>query len=103
MKYKSLILLLLGSCSSLVPSPPSMPSVTSVKPPASTKATQVLAESTDQVMQWVLLCTILVFVFPSLRAPIVGFFTAFFGILALPFSLGKRHILMLYNKKYGRK
>ena len=98
MRY--LLLLTLSSCSLLTTSLPSVPNV-SPTPVASTKTTQVMAETTDTVFRWAWLSALLVFVFPSMRAPITGFLKAFFFILALPLELAHKHITMLYNKKYG--
>ena len=105
MKYWPLVFLSFCSCS-LTPKAPSLPSVPSLggsqsATPPSTQVTAVLAESTDQIWRWVLICTVLVFVFPSLRQPIVGFLTAFFGFISLPFSLGQRFVKMKYNSKFG--
>jgi len=97
MKYL-LLLLLLVSCSSLMPS---LPSVSSEPVVASTKTTQVMAETTANVWEWAWISIVLVFVFPSMRAPITGFLKALFFILALPLELAHKHITMLYRKKYG--
>ena len=93
-------LLLLISCSSLMPSLPKLSSSESA-PVASTKTTQVMAETTANVWEWAWISIILVFVFPSMRAPITGFLKALFFILALPLELAHKHLTMLYNKRYS--
>ena len=98
MKYL-LPLLLLVSCSSLMPSLPTMSSEPT--PVASTKTTQVMAETTANIWEWAWISIILVFVFPSMRAPITAFLKALFFILALPLELAHKHITMLYRKKFG--
>tara|TARA_R110000772_G_scaffold138683_4_gene247726 strand:- start:2305 stop:2544 length:240 start_codon:yes stop_codon:yes gene_type:complete len=70
-------------------------------PAASTKTTQVMAETTDTVFRWAWLSVLLVLVFPSMRAPITGFLKAFFFILALPLEMAHKHLTMLYNRKYN--
>ena len=70
-------------------------------PVASTKTTQVMAETTANVWEWAWISIVLVFVFPSMRAPITGFLKALFFILALPLELAHKHITMLYNNKYN--
>jgi len=70
-------------------------------PVASTKTTQVMAETTDTVFRWAWLSVLLVLVFPSMRAPITGFLKAFFYILSLPLELAHKHLTMLYNRKYN--
>lgn len=94
MRYLPLLILLLASCSSLVPSLPTMSSSEPVV--ASTKTTQVLQETTDTVWQWAWLSILLVFVFPSMRSPITAFLCAFFTVLRLPLD----HVIMLYNQKF---
>ena len=93
MKYP-LLLLLLMSCSSLVPSLPNMS--TSVGSTQSTAVGQVMQETTDTVWQWAWLSILLVFIFPSMRAPITAFLKALFTVLRLPLD----HIIMLYNQKF---
>ena len=88
-----ILLLLLTSCSSLMPS---LPSVSSEPAVASTQTTQVLAETTDTVFRWAWLSILLVFVFPSMRSPITAFLCAFFTVLRLPLD----HVIMLYNQKF---
>lgn len=94
MKYL-LLLLLLASCSSLVPSLPTMSSPTSQAMP-STAVGQVMQDTTDNLFQWAWLSILLVFVFPSMRAPITAFLKALFTVLRLPLD----HIIMLYNLKF---
>ena len=94
-----LLLLLLMSCSSLMPSLPTMSSSEPVV--ASTKTTQVMAETTANIWEWAWISIILVFVFPSMRAPITAFLKALFFILALPLELAHKHVTMLYNNKYN--
>ena len=94
MKYL-LLLLLLISCSSLVPSLPNMS--TSVGSTQSTAVGQVMQETTDTVWQWAWLSILLVFIFPSMRAPITAFLKALFTVLRLPLD----HVIMLYNNKYN--
>ena len=93
-----LTLLSFTACSSLMPSLPTMSSEPA--PVASTKTTQVMAETTANIWEWAWISIVLVFVFPSMRAPITGFLKALFFMLALPLELAHKHILMLYNKKY---
>lgn len=93
MKYL-LLLFLLMSCSSLVPSLPNMS--TSVGSTQSTAVGQVMQETTDTVWQWAWLSILLVFIFPSMRAPITAFLKALFTVLRLPLD----HIIMLYNQKF---
>lgn len=88
-----LLILLMASCSSLMPS---LPSVSSEPVVASTQTTQVLAETTDTVFRWAWLSILLVFVFPSMRSPITAFLCAFFTVLRLPLD----HVIMLYNQKF---
>ena len=93
MKYL-LLLFLLMSCSSLVPSLPNMS--TSVGSTQSTAVGQVMQETTDTVWQWAWLSILLVFIFPSMRAPITAFLKALFTVLRLPLD----HVIMLYNQKF---
>lgn len=93
MKYL-LLLFLLMSCSSLVPSLPTMS--TSVGSTQSTAVGQVMQETTDTVWQWAWLSILLVFIFPSMRAPITAFLKALFTVLRLPLD----HVIMLYNQKF---
>ena len=93
-----LTLLSFTACSSLMPSLPTISTPTA--PVKSTQTTQVMSEVTSNVYEWAWISIILVFVFPSMRAPITGFLKALFFILALPMELAHKHILMLYNKKY---
>jgi len=93
MKY-FLLLLLLVSCSSLAPSLPNMS--TSVGSTQSTAVGQVMQETTDTVWQWAWLSILLVFIFPSMRAPITAFLKALFTVLRLPLD----HVIMLYNQKF---
>ena len=94
MKY-FLLLLLLVSCSSLAPSLPSVPSISSTAPPT-TAVGAVMKETTDTVWQWAWLSILLVFIFPSMRAPITAFLKALFTVLRLPLD----HVIMLYNQKF---
>ena len=98
MKY-FLLILLLTSCSSLMPSLPTMSSEPA--PVASTKTTQVMAETTANIWEWAWISIILVFVFPSMRSPITAFLKALFFILALPLELAHKHVTMLYSNKYN--
>ena len=93
MKYL-LLLFLLMSCSSLMPSLPNMS--TSVGSTQSTAVGQVMQETTDTVWQWAWLSILLVFIFPSMRAPITAFLKALFTVLRLPLD----HVIMLYNQKF---
>jgi len=93
MKYL-LLLFLLMSCSSLMPSLPDMS--TSVGSTQSTAVGQVMQETTDTVWQWAWLSILLVFIFPSMRAPITAFLKALFTVLRLPLD----HVIMLYNQKF---
>jgi len=95
-----LLILLLTSCSSLMPSLPTMSS-SEPAPVASTKTTQVMAETTANIWEWAWISIILVFVFPSMRSPITAFLKALFFILALPLELAHKHVTMLYNNKYN--
>lgn len=94
MKYL-LLLLLLVSCSSLAPSLPSVPSIGGTAPPT-TAVGAVMKETTDTVWQWAWLSILLVFIFPSMRAPITAFLKALFTVLRLPLD----HVIMLYNQKF---
>ena len=94
-------ILSLTACSSMMPSLPTISTPTA--PVKSTQTTQVMSEVTSNVYEWAWISIILVFVFPSMRAPITGFLKALFFMLALPLELAHKHILMLYNKKYGNK
>ena len=94
MKY-FLLLLLLVSCSSLAPSLPSVPSIGGNAPPTTAVGT-VMKETTDTVWQWAWLSIVLVFIFPSMRAPITAFLKALFTVLRLPLD----HVIMLYNQKF---
>lgn len=89
-----LLLLLLASCSSLMPSLPDIS--TSVGSTPSTAVGQVMQETTDTVWQWAWLSILLVFIFPSMRAPITAFLKALFTVLRLPLD----HVIMLYNQKF---
>mgnify|MGYP003626727584 len=97
--YILLLVFFVTACGSLMPSFPTMSSEPA--PVASTKTTQVMAETTANVWEWAWISIILVFVFPSMRAPITGFLKALFFILALPLELAHKHVTMLYNKKFG--
>ena len=88
------LFLILSGCSSL-PSMPSVPSPTSTTVP-STSVGQVMKDTTDNIWEWAWISIVLVFVFPSMRAPITGFLKALFTVLRLPLD----HVIMLYNKKY---
>ena len=94
MKYL-LLLFLLMSCSSLVPSLPNM-STSVGSPTQSTAVGQVMQETTDTVWQWAWLSILLVFIFPSMRSPITAFLKALFTVLRLPLD----HVIMLYNQKF---
>ena len=94
MKYL-LLLPLLVSCSSLAPSLPSVPSIGGTAPPTTAVGT-VMKETTDTVWQWAWLSIVLVFIFPSMRAPITAFLKALFTVLRLPLD----HVIMLYNQKF---
>jgi len=90
-----LIPLLLLSCSVLTPKLPTLPS----SPAPTTPTTQVGAAMKgveDSLWNYAWLSIILVFVFPSMRAPIVAFLKALFTVLRLPLD----HVIMLYNNKY---
>ncbi len=93
-KVKYLLLLLLSGCSSL-PSMSSVSSPTSTTVP-STAVGQVMKDTTDNIWEWAWISIVLVFVFPSMRAPITGFLKALFTVLRLPLD----HVIMLYNNKY---
>jgi len=56
----------------------------------------VMKETTDTVWQWAWLSIVLVFIFPSMRAPITAFLKALFTVLRLPLD----HVIMLYNQKF---
>ena len=103
MKLLSLLslLVLLGSCS-LLSSSPSLPSLPGGSPigqaaPPTGVVTKTVSEATDQVWRWAWLSVLLVLVFPSARAPIVGFIKALFTVLALPLN----HLILLYDQKFG--
>jgi hypothetical protein len=96
--YILLLVFFVTACGSLMPS---LPKVSTPTPVASTKTTQVMAETTANVWEWAWISIVLVFVFPSMRAPITGFLKALFFILALPLELAHKHVTMLYNKKFG--
>lgn len=100
MKYL-LLLLLLISCSSLVPSLPNMSTSVGSSAAPTTAVGTVMKETTDSVFQWAWLSILLVIFFPSMRAPIVSFLKALFFILALPLEIAHKHITMLYNNKYN--
>jgi hypothetical protein len=84
------------SCSSLVPSLPNMSTSVGSSPAPSTAVGQVMQDTTDNLFQWAWLSILLVFVFPSMRAPITAFLKALFTVLRLPLD----HIIMLYNQKF---
>ena len=60
-----------------------------------------MAETTATFSSWIYLSCLIVFVFPSMRAPITAFLKALFFILALPLELAHKHVTMLYNNKYN--
>ena len=95
MKYL-LLLFLLMSCSSLMPSLPDMSTSVGSSAPPTTAVGAVMKETTDTVWQWAWLSIVLVFIFPSMRAPITAFLKALFTVLRLPLD----HIIMLYNQKF---
>lgn len=98
MKY-ILLLLLLVSCSSLMPSLPSVPSVGT--PTAVTTVGQVSKDIESSLWSYSWIAIILTFMFPSLRAPLVFFLKSIFGLLSLFPDLATKHVRMLYNNKYN--
>jgi len=100
MRYLVLILagLLLIGCSSLVPDLPNMSTSVGSSAQPTTAVGAVMKETTDTVWQWAWLSVLLVFVFPSMRAPITGFLSALFCVLRLPLD----HVIMLYNEKFKK-
>jgi len=90
-----LFLLLMSSCSSLTPSLPNMSTSIGSSTPT-TAVGAVMKETTDTVWQWAWLSIVLVFIFPSMRAPITAFLKALFTVLRLPLD----HVIMLYNQKF---
>ena len=91
-----LLLLLLASCSSLMPSLPDMSTSIGSSAAPTTAVGAVMKETTDTVWQWAWLSILLVFIFPSMRAPITAFLKALFTVLRLPLD----HVIMLYNQKF---
>jgi len=91
-----LFILLMSSCSSLTPSLPTMPTSLGSSTPPTTAVGTVMKETTDTVWQWAWLSIVLVFIFPSMRAPITAFLKALFTVLRLPLD----HVIMLYNQKF---
>ena len=90
-----LFLLLMSSCSSLTPSLPNMSTSIGSSTPT-TAVGAVMKDTTDTVWQWAWLSIVLVFIFPSMRAPITAFLKALFTVLRLPLD----HVIMLYNQKF---
>jgi hypothetical protein len=100
MKYL-LLLLLLMSCSSLVPSLPTMSTSVGSSAPAATTVGQVSKDIESSLWSYSWIAIILTFMFPSLRAPLVFFLKSIFGLLALFPDLATKHVRMLYNNKYN--
>ena len=96
MKYL-IPLLLLSSCSVFTPKLPTLPTPSAPKPPT-TQVGDALKGVEDSLWNYAWLSIILVFVFPSMRAPIVAFLKALFTVLRLPLD----HVIMLYNQKYKK-
>ena len=90
-------LLLLSSCSALTPSLPTLPTPSAPTTPT-TQVGAAMKGVEDSLWNYAWLSIILVFVFPSMRAPIVAFLKALFTVLRLPLD----HVIMLYNQKYKK-
>ena len=110
-KWIALLLCVLASCSLLMPDVPSLPSVSTSAPAATTLGAvsqdvenslwQYSRANTDQ-MQFLfqLSLVLLVFFFPSMRAPITFFLKSIFGLLAIGPDLAVKHLRYLYYQKY---
>lgn len=94
----ALLLLLLASCSMLIPDVPSLPSISPA--PASTTVGAISQDVENSLWQYSMLSILLVFFFPSMRAPITFFLKAIFGILAIGPDLATKHLRYLYYNKY---
>jgi len=97
----SVSVLLLSSCGSLTPSLPSVPSIASSTPTATTTVGAISKDVESSLWQYTFICIVICFAFPSMRAPLVFFLKSVFGIISLPLDLAHKHITMLYNKKYN--
>ena len=96
MKYL-IPLLLLSSGSALTPSLPTLPTPSASTTPT-TQVGAAMKGVEDSLWNYAWLSIILVFVFPSMRAPIVALLKALFTVLRLPLD----HVIMLYNQKYKK-
>jgi len=98
-KWIALLLCVLASCSLLMPDVPSLPSV-STSAPAATTLGAVSQDVENSLWQYSLLSILLVFFFPSMRAPITFFLKSIFGLLAIGPDLAVKHLRYLYYQKY---
>ena len=89
--------LLLSSCSALTPKLPTLPTPSAPMTPT-TQVGAAMKGVEDSLWSYAYLSAFLLFLFPSMRAPLVAFLKALFTVLRLPLD----HVIMLYNQKYKK-